>query len=85
MYCYMPVCELRSTSFSVIPVTSSSFRHVSVLPVTSPSPSSLCFTYRSLSSFIVSPSFVYSFVTDLFRPFYVPSIISWICGYAIIL
>ena len=64
--CYMPVRELRSTSFSVIPVTSSSFpsplrpsRHVSVLPVTSPSPSSLCFTYRSLSSSIVSPSFVF--------------------------
>ena len=34
-------------------------RHASVLPVTSPSPSSLCFTYRSLSSFIVSPSFVF--------------------------
>ena len=41
--CYMPVRELRSTSFSVIPVTSPSFpscfrpsRHASVLPVMLP-------------------------------------------------
>ena len=34
-------------------------RHLSVIPVTSPSPPSLYFTYRSLSSFIVSPSFVF--------------------------
>ena len=51
---------------SYVPLHSPSFpsplrpsRHVSVLPVTSPSPSSLCFTYRSLSSSIVSPSFVF--------------------------
>ena len=34
-------------------------RHLSVIPVTSPSPPSLYFTYRSLSFFIVSPSFVF--------------------------
>ena len=51
---------------SYVPLHSPSFpsplcrsRHVSVVPVTSPSPSSLCFTYRSLSSSIVSPSFVF--------------------------
>ena len=33
-------------------------RHLSVIPVMLPSPSSLCFTYCSLSSFIVSPSSV---------------------------
>ena len=67
-----PWCRLRSCFSPVIcqyasyvPRHSPSFpsplrpsRHVSVLPVTSPSPSSLYFTYRSLSSFIVSPSFV---------------------------
>ena len=34
-------------------------RHLSVIPVMPPSPLSLYFTYRSLSSFIVSPSFVF--------------------------
>ena len=100
-HCYMPVRELRSTSFSVIPVTSSSFPsclchscHLFVVPVMSPSFPSLLrhrhlfvlltVHYRLSSSPRLS-SFVYSFVTDLFRPFYVPSIISRICGYAIIL
>ena len=56
--CYMPVRELRSTSFSVIPVTSSSFpsclhpsRHFSVTVVS--------LFYLPLSSFIVSPSFIF--------------------------
>ena len=51
---------------SYVPLHSPSFpsplrpsRHASVLPITSPSPSSLCFTYSSLSSSIVSPSFVF--------------------------
>ena len=55
-HCYMPVRELRSTSFSVIP------HHLSVIPVipiTSPSPLSLYLMYRSLLSIIVSPSFVF--------------------------
>ena len=69
-------------------------RHLFVLPVMSPSFPSLLrhrrlfilltVPYRLLSSLRLS-SFVYSFVTDLFRPFYVPSIIPRICGYAIIL
>ena len=69
-------------------------RHLFVLPVMSPSFPSLIrhrrlfllltVRYR-LSSSLRLPSFVYSFVTDLFRPFYVPSIIPRICGYAIIL
>ena len=67
--------------------------HLFVLPVMSPSFPSLLrhrrlfvlltVCYRLLSSLRLS-SFVYSFVTDLFRPFYVPSIIPRICGYAII-
>ena len=68
--------------------------HLFVLPVMSPSFPSLLrhrrlfilltVPYRLLSS-LRPPSFVYSFVTDLFRPFYAPSIIPRICGYAIIL
>ena len=68
-------------------------RHLFVVPVMFPSFLSLLrhrrlfvlltVHYRLLSSPRLS-SFVYSFVTDLFRPFYVPSIISRICGYAII-
>ena len=69
-------------------------RHLFVAPVMFPSFPSLLrhhrlfvlltVHYRLLSSPRLS-SFVYSFVTDLFRPFFVPSIISRICGYAIIL
>ena len=86
---------------SYVPLHSPSFpsplrpsRHVFVLPVMSPSFPSLIRQRRlfvlltvcyRLSSSLRLPSFVYSFVTDLFRPFYVPSIIPRICGYAIIL
>ena len=44
--CYMPVRELGSTLFSVVPVTP-------------PSPPSFYLTYRPLSFIIVSPSFVF--------------------------
>ena len=69
-------------------------RHLFVVPVMSPSFSSLLrhrrlFILRTvhyrLSLSLRLLSFVYSFVTDLFPPFYVPSIISRICGYTIIL
>ena len=69
-------------------------RHASVLPVMLPFFPSLLrhrhlfvlltVRYR-LSSSLRLPSFVYSFVTDLFRPFYVPSIISRFCGCTILL
>ena len=77
VYCYMPVCELGSTSFSAIPVTS-------------PSAPSLHLTYRLLLFIFVSsslrlPSFVLVFVTDLFHPYHVPSIIPRFCGWTILL
>ena len=53
---YASYVPLRSPSF-LSPLRHS--HHASVIPVTSPSPPSLYFTYRSLSSFIVSPSFVF--------------------------
>ena len=69
-------------------------RHLSVVPVMPPSFPSLLrhrrlfilhtVRYRLSSSLRLS-SFVYSFVTDLFRPCHVPSIISRICGCTIIL
>ena len=82
--CYMPVRELGSTSFSVIPVTSLSFPSF---------PSSLrhhhLFILRTvhyrLSLSLRLSSFVLFFVTDLFRPCHVPSIISRFCGCTILL
>ena len=83
--CYMPVRELRSTSFSVIPVTSPSFpscfrssRHASVLPVMLPFFPSLLrhrhlfvlLTVRyHLSSSLRLPSFVYSSLRIYSAPF----------------
>ena len=69
-------------------------RHLSVVPVTPPSfPSSLhhhrLFILRTvhyrLSSSLRLSSFVLFFVTDLFRPCHVPSIISRFCGCTILL
>ena len=82
--CYMPVCELGSTSFSVVPVTSPSFPSF---------PSPLCHrrlfilhtVHYRLSSSLRLSSFAYSFVTDLFSPCHVASIISRICGCTILL
>ena len=69
-------------------------RHLSVVPVMPPSFPSLLRHRRlfilhtvhyRLSSSLRLSFLVYSFVTDLFRPFHVLSIISRICGYTIIL
>ena len=69
-------------------------RHLSVVLVMPPSFPSLLrhrrlFILRTvhyrLSSSLRLSSFVYSFVTDLFRPCHVPIIIYRICGYTIIL
>ena len=79
--CYMPVRELGSTSFSTIPVTSPSFpsplRHHRLFIL-------LTIRYR-LSSSLRLPSFVLFFVTDLFHPYHVPSIIPRFCGWSILL
>ena len=88
--CYMPVRELGSTSFSVIPVTSLLFlsclhrsRHLAVTTVSLSYVPSII-VYHRLSVFRLS-SFVLFFVTDLFRPCHAPSIISQICGCTILL
>ena len=79
--CYMSVRELGSTSFSAIPVTPSSFlsplchHHLFIL---------LTVRY-CLSSSLRLPSFILFFVTDLFRPYHVPSIIPRFCGWTILL
>ena len=80
-HCYMPVRELGSTSFSVIPVTPPSFpsslhhHHLFILRT----------VHYCLSSSLRLSSFVLFFVTDLFCPCHVPSIISRFCGCTILL
>ena len=70
--CYMPVRELRSTSFSVIPVTSPSFpscfrpsRHASVLPVMLPFFPSLL---RHRHLFVLLPFVIVFHRLSVFRP-----------------
>ena len=79
--CYMPVRELGSTSFSAIPVTSPSFpsclRHHRLFILRT--------VHYRLSSSLRLSSFVLFFVTDLFRPCHVPSIILRFCGCTILL